>query len=195
MEEIKNPFSNDIQKTVLKLFFPGILATWPIGISILKYIHSNSFWIDIMKGHLVSALIYIILLIIIYGVGHLINKIGIQIEAYLDSEYQKLDSTFKETWYKYLQKKFKNDETPIIIRYYSSFITAYHFELGCIVALIFQIVLLLSFDLFYLHLFTWWGLMIVIGISITTIIYLWFEANNSVEEAHNLRKKMIEINA
>ncbi len=196
MEEIKNAFDGKMEKTVLKLFFPGLLATWSLWIALLKYISSQPIWKELSKeNELLKIVLLLTIFIVIYGIGHLIMKLALRVEVELmDKWYEKkiAKGEFETVWNNYLKTSFESEKLPVIIRYYSSFIISYHFELACMVAIAIQLILVHLVDIHYTHLLSAFGVGLITIISIAAIVYLFWEARKAVEVAHQLRQQIIE---
>ncbi|MBS1689563.1 MAG: hypothetical protein JSS96_12625 [Bacteroidetes bacterium] len=207
MADFEKLLDSNSERKILNIFFPGLLATWYLWLSaiidIKNLINKDEKWKMLFKDNtILNITICASAFIFIYGIGHLLRKIAIRIEVLQDSHYQKnlltgscIDDNekdeFDKVWYLYLQEKV--NDCPVIIRYYSSFITAYHFELTCVVALIIQLLSILCdyfFNNYLSHRFQFFDMII----SLIFACYLFWEANKSTSVAHYLRKKIVAIN-
>lgn len=207
MPDIKEFFDANAEKKVLTTFFPAIVAFWPIYIVITQDYEELSNNLKQLNTTL-NVVFFALFFIVVYGIGHFINKLALRAEVRLDDWYCRPKNngapfngvspkTFEDVWYKYLQQVFTKENTPILLKYYSTFIRYYHFELTCIIALRIQTVLLIVLELHYYNDFSdtlFWSLIIVIAVSTGLIFYLRYEGKQAVGHAHFLRLKIIEVN-
>ena len=91
----------------------------------------------------------------------------------------------------YLKTHFEKEKEPVLIRYYSNFITSFKLEttLFCTIPLMY---LSLLFWNSYTDLFTCKALIIISIISLLTMIYLRYEIKQATHTANALRKLINE---
>lgn len=235
MEAIK-AIGTTTKNTITSEFFPGLVATWPLLLYVFKWYREEGkglLGLETKSLNNWEFIVSLILLIVLYGVGHLIGKLGSRLEIILErreinknekklndcnscSDSNKIENSihdeyynkeeFYNTWYQYLRIAFKNDQTPTLVRYYSSLINAFKFELNMICSIIIMNLSLsliekdgwlnkgikssikhdLSLDLFSSEFYFLFTIM-----SIIVVWYLYYEASLAIHEQHKLRKEFI----
>jgi hypothetical protein len=210
--------TNNAKTTIVVEFFPGVIASWPWVLLVLKW-YQGKYSVDIgldpsvfKNGEFVISLI---LLIALYGIGHIISKFGLRLEVWLDKYVIRRnrlmmclaknknsptaktkyfdDTEFTKVWYSYLRKSFHKDNEPTIMRYYSGFISAFKFELNMTCALFFMLVSLYFLEGNYLHVFANTSHYVAVNIAgVLLMSYFIYESIQAIYTQHELRKNIIK---
>jgi hypothetical protein len=218
--EALSSVKNDTKRIILNDFFPGLVACWPWVVVTLLWFRQQKIEMD---GEVLKHLeipFYLILLIGLFGTGHFISKIGLRIEASLEylflldglslngsnlrdplttlriSIQQELSiqkDTFYITWYDYLKVSCEKDKEPIILRYYSNFITGYKFELSMLCAILLMCISITYLEYYgYTNVFTNHNLCIFLIICTLIFLYLLYEAIVGLSMANELREEIVK---
>jgi hypothetical protein len=215
MKELQQYFT---EKNILTIFFPGLLATYPLWLVFLLQLKDSAEALDQLQGIItpLGVVLGVLLFIGIYGIGYFIKRMAIRtLEWHLDNgverkvlaaeqedreaikKGQPIDhslSTFNKTWYDYLQCNYGNDGAPLIIDYYDTYIYTYYFQLTCIVAIIIQLALIWSFELCCYSLFGSFARLIISVVSVILVALLYIQSRDSAWEAHTLRGYIVGLN-
>lgn len=203
MDIIQPSFTEQAKRIFVGIFFPSIIAVWPTFFVVLQYVnHDNP---ELKKEiHSISFLISATVVIVMYGIGHFIEKIGARLEIYLEDMFCKSQGkaenrTFEDyrkefngRFYEYLSTHFAKDCEPVIVRYYSSMLTGLKFELSLIVSLTIMCLSLFFWNIFYLNLPIMPELIVISVLSLLIIIYLLFEAYTGVYTLDFYREAIVK---
>lgn len=201
MEKLKDYLN---ENNILTVFFPGLVATYPLLLVLIKYIieHKIQFPEESSLPEIFGVGLLLFVFVFFFGIGHFIKRLAIRLlEQFLDNYLEKklaasttvpAESNFDKTWYEYLAKRV-GQNNPIILDFYCEYVRNYHFDLTCILAILCQIALMWTFDQRYYHLFPInWEIFITISYAII-IAWLFYQSIRSSRELHNLRKKIIAL--
>jgi len=190
-------FSDTARKVLLQIFFPGIIVCLPFGILLSTCIQEgNAKWLQ-QDLNLLSFFSTAIAIIVLYGIGHIINKIGARVEVWLEQCFccKKIilyESEFMRVFDDYLRTYFDKKSEPVIIRYYSLMVIGLKFELNTCVALVLAfieyMVLIRFYDEINLGSRIWFLLILLVLI----VSYLIYEAWAGIETLHGYRELIIK---
>ena len=188
MYEIATSLNLDFNKILIQIVCPGIVASFPY---ILIYLHYH------LKAktyfyHNSSVLITSVILIALVA-GLIIENLGGLIEVYYyDKSHKKLDTSFTDTWNKYLQLNIECE--PIGQRYLRNILMRMKFELSMGVSLVLMTVGLFMLDNVqsiisscYLKL-----IFIIILPLVTSAYLILYEGKNSSRILADTRKILVD---
>jgi hypothetical protein len=183
----------DSKKTILLYMFPGVIFSWIHIIGLIKFGKANVLLNQWHFEH-IEVFYYFLIFLMIYGCGHLMNKIGLRVEVFFESlkwmnkyKGKEFDDTFED----YLKTHFEKEKEPVIIRYYSSFITAFKLETTLFCTLILMCISVILWNP-YLRLLNYNHLIMIIIICLAITLYMTYEIKNAIANAHELRLVIIK---
>jgi hypothetical protein len=207
--------TNSAKRTFVVEFFPAIISSWPIVFLIVTYyldliLKKNETALYLSKYEYAATFLLVIFL---YGLGHIISKIGLRLELILENilfesisdgnpiieiERELLEhfnkKNFYENWYNYLRVGFRKEEEPIIIRYYSALVSGFKFELNMLCSLVIMSINywivseIFMVEIIKCGIYTYSFFLLVL----IFLFYIIYESFNAIVEQHKLRIEIIK---
>ncbi len=191
MEKIST-IKEDFKKTVLLYLFPGIVVCWPFVVAFFIFEKDNGTFEEFKIEH-IEVFIYLLIIIVFYGVGHFVGKLGHRLELWLERiAFCSKPEEFKQRWESYLKTYFSKEKEPVIIRYYSNFIVSYKYELIMVWSILLMLLSILLLNQFDLLTFSKDSCIVISLISVLSFIYLIYEAYQGAKSADELRQIILE---